>query len=241
MQLAEKFTCSSPLCKERQGRKEKGLQRGMRSILPMSRSRMRRTRALDRLLAKGRLSGPEKEQIFAALMHDTRRAPRKRVAMAGGIAAALALCTLVAVLIPRGLDPPTTSELRAKGTVTDRPQVEVGCVGPCRRGATLLFRVESTQPSLRLAAFASGSDGNRIWYFPTKDGQLPRLGARTGTAGPQVLAKGIRLGDEHLPGPYRVTILLLRRPLTRRQILPLAQAPSGAVVAVAVAPFEVLP
>ena len=95
----------------------------------------------------------------------------------------------------------------------------------------------STRAAVSLAAFAERATSNdRIWYFPSSnDATLPSIAAKSE---PQVLARGARIGPEHTPGPYVVTMILTKRPLPREQ---LADGSSPDVLRRWTAPIEVTP
>ena len=168
-------------------------------------------RELDRLLGRGRLSRPEKEAIL-----DEALPPRPRhgfaffAARVLAPAAALGLIALVVVRLGDG-------GFHAKGG-GHAPAVDVGCGGACTRGSTLMFRVGALREPAWLAAYAVAPSGERIWYFPTDAGELPELPAHEASA---VVPRGVRLGAEHAPGRYHVETLLLRRRLSREEIVAL--------------------
>jgi hypothetical protein len=81
----------------------------------------------------------------------------------------------------------------------------------------LLFRVGGAAAGGFLAAWAVPEDGGeRIWYFPTLDGEAPSVAPRAET---QTLGRGVRLGTEQPPGRYHVHLLLSRRALGRAEAL----------------------
>ena len=81
-----------------------------------------------------------------------------------------------------------------------------------------MFRVDAGPAPRYLAAYAVRTDDpaqRRIWYFPTVAGITPTVSSG---AGATVLPQGVAIGDEHLPGDYRVTVILSSRPLRRHEV-----------------------
>jgi hypothetical protein len=160
---------------------------------------------LDRLLARGRLSQPEKERRLAALLRPAS-GRRRRWLWVTAAAPSLALAALL-VWWPRG------DGFRAKGD-GGGPSVSASCTGGgCAVGATLVYRIEGAREPLYLAAWTVGEGGARTWHFPSVSGELPRVDA-AGT--PVLLPRGVRLGA---PGAQTLHWMLVRRPLTRPELL----------------------
>jgi hypothetical protein len=186
---------------------------------------------IDSLLAQGALGGPARERILDRAL--SAAAPRRRrwsrwLALAIPAAAVM----LFFALRPR---PAFTPKGGRAGALLD-----VNCgdtVGrKCARGSTLLFQVGGAAQSGVLLAWAEPKDGGeRIWYFPDNNGEVPQVRASSSL---QTLARGIRIGPEHAAGDYMVHIVLARRPLTRAEAL--AASPKD-VVDSATVPLEVLP
>ncbi len=88
------------------------------------------------------------------------------------------------------------------------------------------------------AAYAERPSGDRVWYFPTLDGHMPEVPSRPH----DIVSEGIRLGDEHVPGPYALHLFALDSKISDRSGLRAALL-SGqlATRATAVIPIEVLP
>jgi hypothetical protein len=76
-----------------------------------------------------------------------------------------------------------------------------------------------------LAAWAEPAGGSeRVWYF-SADGEAPRI-APPG-AGTQPLSRGVLVGPEHVPGEYRVHLVLSAVPLHKVDLL--GASPPGAL------------
>ena len=189
---------------------------------------------LDHLLAKGRLSGAEKERILDNVLAAHARPSfwRRLVQPSGpvfrvlvGSAAALAL---IVVLLPRPTGNP--SGFQAKGDdASTTAFVEAACAGPCRSGSTLVFRVSGLQVPAYLAAWAEPVGESRIWYFPGDDSELPRVEP---TISPSMLPRGVKLGVEHPPGSLTLHLVLVRRTMSRQTLLAVDAADPDLVVEV---------
>jgi hypothetical protein len=174
---------------------------------------------LDRLLSRGRMGAPDRQRVLGRVLDAT--APKKsRVAgWAGVFAFVSAGAVAAAVLLVRGRPDDAFTSKGSAGAAT--PRVEASCIdgdpSRCAAGSTIVFRAENCEAGGYLAAFAERAGSkDRIWYFPSKsDPTLPQVPA---AAEPRVLGRGARIGPEHTPGPYVVTMILLRHPLTREQI-----------------------
>jgi len=180
------------------------------------------------LLSQGNLSGQQREEVLARVLDEvaaaSRPARRWRLWWAVAPVAAAAVVLLIWVR-PASRD----DQLRSRGNAP-LPMVRVECepggLTACRQGGTLLFAVEGAPASARLAAFAEPvSGGERIWYF-SGDGESPPIGDRTPDS---ILRRGIRLGGEHRPGEYRLTVLITAAPVPRAALLELAGDGRGAL------------
>ncbi len=203
---------------------------------------------LDQLLARGRLSGSEYDQIERSVLE--RTAPRRARWLWPTLVPAAALASAFAAwfLVVGGNAAPDSFTPRSGGTPLSSPigLLELGCVGGapgvCRLGDTLLFSLNGNTVSGFMGAYAErvgapaapgfgAPAAPRIWYFPTADGTAPRLDAQSGTV---VAPQGVRLGPPHAPGQYQVTVwiseapperahaesMLLARQSSRLEILP---------------------
>lgn len=177
---------------------------------------------LDRLLARGKTSGPERDRRLENILaeHPTGVPSRwrsPRLWASGG--AALAVAAGVALFVRQSDD-----GFREKGGQAEAVAgVAVACLDGnstrCARGGTLVFRVEPTSAPGFLSAYAVRSDagaGERIWYFPSKDGASLEVPA---SASPRAASRGVTLGAEHAEGRYVIHVLVTKDPLTREAAL----------------------
>jgi hypothetical protein len=172
---------------------------------------------LNQLLARGRLSGGEYDQIerrvLGAVTEKRRRAYWPVAVPALALAAGLALFIGVR---RAGRD---TEFVEKGGGGPVRGVVSVGCGTAaslhCKLGDTLMFSVSGNRSSVYLVAFAErlgDTSAERIWYFPHARATAPRLDAKGGTT---VLSEGIRLGPPHRAGRYHVRTWLSETPVRR--------------------------
>ena len=197
------------------------------------------------LLGQGRPSGAQRERILEQVLRASvpRRQPRWRqwLALSALPTAAATVAVIAFVVHPRDAGNPTPSSLTAKGS-TGSPAAELvlqaGCPGrppgSCRSGDQLVFEVAGARQAGWLAAWAEGTGGTRIWYFPAADGRLAAVAPNPGRA---VLDQGARLGAEHPPGRYTVHLVVLDAPADRAALLA-GRAPARAT---AVVPLEISP
>jgi hypothetical protein len=178
---------------------------------------------LDRLLARGRLSGPDRDRILDRVLQNVGTEPARRprgwlVAIASAAAAAI-----VAVVVWVALQPGDRDEgFRTKGGGAG-VAVEIGCRhgedirrDRCARGDRLLVQVDGLGQEAYLAAWADGPDGRRVWYFPEDDGVMPRV---VPGGGPVLVDRSVGIGDEHAPGNYQITVLILAEKAGREELL----------------------
>jgi len=170
---------------------------------------------LDDLLARGRLGAPRRERIFEEVDRRVRRRHASRfLFVAGPVALAAGLAFL---LRPHGAG---QDQYAAKGTL--QSPVELGCSGGelshCPRGSKLLFRLDALPSAGFLHAYAEPLDPERerVWYYPTVANPPPRVEP---TAVGQIMGQGIVVGPEHVPGPYRVHLVIASTPLSREELL----------------------
>ena len=175
--------------------------------------------SLHALLARGRLSGAQRERAFEGALRQSRRGTRTRWAVLAG-AALLPLAAAAALLLrtpPTG-DPATSSALVAKGA--DGPVLRATCAGrpsgECRPLDRLIFEVEGAKAPGFFAAYADCASGERIWYFPTAGGELP---AYAGNGARTVIDKAARIGPEHGMGACKLHLFALERPLPRSSLV----------------------
>lgn len=174
---------------------------------------------LHELLGRGNLGGPVHDEILEKVLAQTapaRARPRwLRIVVLPGIAVSAFAAWLL-------LARPADDEFTAKGKGGANGALSVGC-GPsgartCAVGSTLMFTVNAALASGTLGAYAERVDDpthQRIWYFPDGAGEAPTVAPGAGT---MVVPRGIRIGPEHQPGRYRVTVWLADRPLARGDV-----------------------
>jgi hypothetical protein len=171
---------------------------------------------IDDLLARGRLGAPRRERIFEEVHRHVRGGPfaRSRVLV---IAGPLALAAgLLLLLRPQAGKPGAYAPKGSSST-----QVEVSCSGGelshCPRGSKLIFRFDALPASGFLHAFAEPLEKGqeRVWYYPTAVNAPPHL---EHAAEGQILNRGIVVGTEHVPGRYRVHIVVASRSLSREEL-----------------------
>ena len=99
-----------------------------------------------------------------------------------------------------------------------------------------MFHVGGATSGGMLMAWADPMNGGeRIWYFPTGDGDTAPVAP---AAAIQTLRRGVRIGSEHAPGKYLVHLVLARRPLSRSEAL---AAPAGDLLASSTVTIDVAP
>jgi hypothetical protein len=173
---------------------------------------------LDRLLARGRLSGAQRDRILERVLDKTANTRRLRLKHVVIIAAPLVAAAAAFVLVPKLGD---GSEFSVKGGGSSG--VEVTCSGgllsACPIGSTLVFRFDGVSSPAYVQAYATPSPANvgeRVWYFPTSAVPAPQLMAN---AASEVLQKGVLIGPEHSASAYQITVVLSAQPLTREDLL----------------------
>jgi hypothetical protein len=178
---------------------------------------------LNRLLARGRLSGAEydavEQRIFEAIT------PRRARAKWPFVGSALALAAGLALWLGLGSAPSHYGE--KGGSTPAGGVVGLGCPGAaphtCRLGDTLLFSVLGNTAPVYVVAYAErldASEPSRIWYFPHADGTAPRVEVAAGT---NVAREGVRLGPPHVKGRYRVKVWLSDAPVERERAAKLTE------------------
>ena len=199
---------------------------------------MRRPDAeLDDLLARGRLSAPARERIWARLSWFTRvrRALAGRALRWGVV---IPLASVAVIVLALRLRTSGRDAFVAKGGGGSSIDVECdqGSLTACPTGSRLIFRHARSEQRGYLEAYSDpvGRAGERVWYFPARAGASPRLDASQGG----VLSDAVVLGPEHPPGDYAIHVLVSTRALDRRE----AVAPEEAtIIERAVIPLRVVP
>jgi hypothetical protein len=193
--------------------------------------------SLETLLANGRLSGAQRDRILERILdeHARKRPGWRTWATAAG--AALPLAALVALLLrpdSRGGEK-DGSWVAPKGEARG-PLVEASCpgrpAGHCHPGDRLLFSVDGAIKGGFFAGFAECEGRERIWYFPTVNGDLPFLPARTGHS---VVNQAARIGDEHGIGACKLHLFVLEARESKERLLSGAvRAEASAVIPITV-------
>jgi hypothetical protein len=192
---------------------------------------------LDDLLARGRLSAPQRERIWARLSWSAPvrggvRGWRLRL----GIAIPVAGVAVAVLAIRLGSD--RRDPFVAKGGGGSRIAIECdhGALTACPAGSKLIFRDARAGQPAYLEAYADpvGHAGERVWYFPARDRTAPRLDAGEGA----LLRDAVVVGPEHPPGDYAIHALVSTRPLDRAEA---AAREPAAVVERTVIPLRVVP
>jgi hypothetical protein len=189
-------------------------------------------RELNQILARGQLSGAEYDAIERNVLGQLEAKPRRTPwrALAPAMAIAAGVCVWVLAKGP-GEQHSVRRETETQLGFSEKGEgegvlgsalgvVSAGCGGAsrlaCRLGDTLMFSVTANPTPVYLAAYAERSEeargSSRIWYFPKKAGEAPRLAAQSGTA---VFQEGVRLGPPHAPGRYRIVVWLSESPVRR--------------------------
>jgi hypothetical protein len=176
---------------------------------------------LDRLLARGRLSGPQRDRVLEKVLAKTAR-PRSLRLKYVALVAPLVAAAAALILLPKA---PRTAgeESKFSGKGSAGSSVEATCssgsLSACPVGSTLVFRFDGVSSAAYVHAYATPSPpsaGERVWYFPTSTVPAPRLVA---TVPAEVLRKAVVVGPEHSASAYQITIVLNAQPLTRDQVL----------------------
>jgi hypothetical protein len=93
-----------------------------------------------------------------------------------------------------------------------------------------MFSVGASKQRGLIAAYAERVDeaaAPRIWYFPSRGGAQPSIEPATET---RVLDEGVRLGEPHAPGRYRVHVWISDTPIAARTSDELARQPRGSEI-----------
>lgn len=189
--------------------------------------------SLHVLLARGRLSGPQRDRIFAHAFdanRSVRRWPRRSALALGALLPAAAAVAFVLHSAPEAFKSTQVPWFAAKGSAGE-PELVARCPerapGTCRTGDRLIFEVDGATSGGYFAAYADCEARERIWYFPERDATMAAVPA---TEGHSVLERAARIGEEHGVGRCVVHLFLLDRPVDRTT-LPSATS-DGVTVAV---------
>jgi hypothetical protein len=167
---------------------------------------------IERLLARGNLSGRAYDEIEARVMRAVLPRPRRSNFYWVLAAAIPAVAALGGVALYLGTPTEATSDaggFTAKGADTSLSgAVELRCSGEgaCRAGDKLLFLVDTRVVHGYLNASAQRIEPpspEKVRFFPTASGESPRL---EDSGGMIVVDKAVRLGASLGPGLYRVDV-----------------------------------
>ena len=166
---------------------------------------------LERLLARGNLSGATYDRIESRVMQRVlpRTERRRPVWLWAALPAAAALGVLALFFRTASETASDPDGFTAKGSDTSPTGgVELTCAAnrPCRAGDTLVFVVDTSVAHGYVNASAQRiepASAERIRLFPTEKGESPRVEAGVGTT---VVPQGLRLGPAFTPGLYRVDV-----------------------------------
>lgn len=179
--------------------------------------------SLHSLLAKGRLSGSQRDRILDRVLdeHARRERPARRWLMAAGITLPIAAAVLLAIGPKSGPREPGRGEgwLVAKGEASGallEAHCENRATGTCKAGDRLIFSVDGAKGGGFFAGYAVCASSERIWYFPTADGALPSVPAGTGHF---IVDQAARIGPEHRAGRCTLHLFLLERQADRDSLL----------------------
>jgi len=184
---------------------------------------------LDEVLAGGCLPARSYDEIFEKVLKSVRQEEKRRAGWSRWRWTLIPVGALVLVL-GAGLalfqaDGPGFS---AKGARLQSPstfagRIDIACQSSsaprCRVGETMMFAIGPSKTSGYIAAYAQrvgDPTGERIWYFPDAAEKAPFVSAGDST---RVLAEGVKVGAEHRPGKYRVTLWLAPGPIDRNSAI----------------------
>lgn len=189
--------------------------------------------SLHVLLARGRLSGPQRDRIFERAIsgnRGARRWGRRAVFALGSLLPVAAAAALFLRSASDAGDVEKTRWLAAKGSAGE-PVLGARCPerapGTCRTGDRLIFEVDGVTSGGFFAAYADCEGRERIWYFPARGASMAAVPAIESHA---VLDRAARIGEEHGIGRCVVRLFLLDRPADRAAIL--SESSDGVTVAV---------
>ncbi|HEX6767579.1 MAG TPA: hypothetical protein VF103_18900 [Polyangiaceae bacterium] len=197
--------------------------------------------SLHTLLSEGRLSGAQRDRILERVLDEhasPRRRPRTWVLVAGVALPAAAILALVVGMHRRAPEGDAGAGWLVPKGERSGAHLEASCPnrapGQCRKGDRLVFSVDGAKRDAFFAAYAECGSNERIWYFPTSDGNLPRVPATTGHV---IVDQAARVGEEHGLGRCKIHLFLLGRPENRAALLSGESSTLGnAVVPLTIAP-----
>jgi hypothetical protein len=163
----------------------------------------RSTHEIDRLLARGGLSGAARETILEQVLEST---PRRRATIQRWWYVAAIACGMLAVT-PVLIRNTSDDGWRRKGQGAALP-VQLECIGAsleaCPVGSQLWFRISDVAAERRFVAFATDASKARIWYFPARS---PLRSSADRDARSGWSKRAVVIGPEHRPGRFQVHVL----------------------------------
>ena len=193
---------------------------------------------LHSLLARGGLSGAQRDRIFERVVaaHPPPRRSRRWVGIAAG--ALLPIAALVALGVSRYQSDDGGAEWLVPKGEGNAPTIEARCPGrppgECRAGDRLIFELDGANGGGFFAGYADCQGKERVWYAPGSDGNLPEVAPAPGHA---VVPRAARIGPEHGVGTCSLQLFLLNERVDRGQLLSGKLKPLSR----AVVPIEVVP
>lgn len=158
------------------------------------------------------------------------RRPRPRAARWGamlGLGAALsgAMAATVILVVARHKPDSDTSGFTAKGGAATAV-LSARCLGRdggrCKVGDKLVFEIDGPTTGGLLAAYVERADGERVWYFPTRERHFPTVPAGNGRT---LISEVARLGDELGPGRHTLHVYVVDGRMDREALVTGAQRP----------------
>jgi hypothetical protein len=173
---------------------------------------------LHSLLARGGLSGAQRDRIFDNVVgaQPSARRSRRWVGVAAGVLLPIAALVALGVsgrapdgegewLVPKGTGAGATIEARCPGR---KP-------GECRVGDRLIFELDGAKDGGFFAGYAECEGKERVWYAPTADGTLPTIAPAKGHT---VVPQAARIGAEHGLGACVLHLFLLGERVDRARL-----------------------
>jgi hypothetical protein len=132
------------------------------------------------------------------------------MAVGAAALAPLAAAAGFALLGGSGESPPATSSQTFAAKGPSQSLLSARCpgrpAGECRIGDRLVFEVEGAKAPAFFAAYADCAARERIWYFPTANGELPAIPGGQARA---VVPTAAHIGSEHGTGVCHLHLFAL--------------------------------
>ena len=181
-------------------------------------------RDMDRLLAGGKLSGPEADaildRIHATLEREEKRGrPVRAIRYWAGAALAAAAAVLLVVYLPRNPGEQHEHQLE-EGEMA--PVLALRCSGgtlsACPASSELVFVLRGQRAAGFLSAYAEpiGHDAQRVFYFSKQDGSVELAVPADGSRASE---RPVRMPAVQGPGRYRLYAVVADRPLAREELV----------------------